>query len=930
MYLKKLLDELYEKDGDTLFEALWLVPHPRVGHALQKLLGQKRKKIAYLPAVYTIATWLATWCRLHVPHELLLLQELYEIVETNASKKSSFPSFASRGRKMLQDFSTIDHHLLDPKSLLRVPDEGVEKTFWQGIQQEKSRLTERFFQDWHLLYPTYQAYRKRLLAQERAYPGLYEREASERLTPSQPSLPARIIGVHLHMLTPAVQKIFKTLAQRTAIDLYYQVDATYMEDPQHAAGFHLRRYAKDSLLGRHLQRPHPSVLKEKKKALTIVRTTTPVDQTQAAAQAVRTFLAQHPAYPLTDVAIVLADPQLLPPLLHTLPALKMPYKIEVNYPVTHTSLYGLVQDLIHLQILWEKNHGKYSPQTIAHMEQIIRHPCMKSARPYLEDLLNTKAKNACMSPMPADAPPLCRLVVPLSGQESSFWSWLVESVGHLRETLSKEKTSTAWEIDTLTHLQNFLTPWKTFPLLKKGGLADGLRFFQQEMKRFSLPFASPKGGGIPIVDLPQSLGIEPKAVFLLSMNEGICPSTLKPHSSLLPLAFREAKGYPTPQATESPAAYLFYRLVQQADFLWSSHYQTEGQGKFSEKSRYLWQLEYSMKGSMAPRASFRPPIHHPRKPLVVEKNAEIQAKLATFLASHKMPKVWTPSMINDYLECSLCFYLQHIAGLPVPPITDHKTLSALHFGQSFHRVMEKLYRPYVGHALTSSGLELLSKQAKDLVEETYQQRHSPASAPDFVARTPLDKEILKKVVQATLRRDAAYAPFILRGVEHGHAGELSEKHRLPSGKAVILGGVIDRIDQKGSSIRIVDYKTGRWQPRIHHVERLFTRGNLRNGIALQLFWYSLLYAPQAQQEGCSFMPTVFSARTMCAPEEPVHFLAPQGKEWRPIRDVGRYARNFKENLNKVFQEIFDPQRSFSPSEEASHRGRARFPTLCAS
>lgn len=919
-YVKKLVDQLYAREGEKIFEFLWLVPNDQVGLEVQRQVAQKKKKVGWGIPIYTLTDWLQTWCPLYLPSRLQLLHQLYQVAQEKGVKEASFPRFTSFGRQLLDDFDTIDRYLLDPESLLQIPKEGEAGKLWSAIEQEQTWVTKRFFEDWERIYPMYQAYREKLLKQKTAYQGLYEREAADQIQKHTPPF-EKIIGIHLHPLSPAMQKIFRELAKKVEIDLYYEVDAWYMDDAQQEAGFHLREYAKDDLFGKHLQPPYPSSIEQKPKNIEIICSATQMGQIQAVAEALRNFLSQNSSLPLNDIAIVLPDPQLLTPLLNTLPDLETFYTVHINYPIIDTPLYALLQDLVQLQVFWVETKGKLTSKVIAEIEQISQHPYMKRAYEDLSHLLDKWKKELFIDSALQDYHPLCSLVAPRSSEKkSSLWAWLYGSVELLAQEIKTKETYAIWEKKAVIYAQNFLKELSSLLRSEDQEAGDDLRFFQKEMKKLSIPFTKEKRG-VQIVSMMQSLSVEAKAIFILSMNEGVCPS-MKFGDSLLPQAFRESKGWPTPRAKESETAYLFYRLVQQADHLWLSYHEGQEQGKVAEKSRYLWQMEYEIKNPITQKRHIQNVTRYARKPLVIEKSKEVLEKLSTFLITHSTPKVLTPSAVNLYLECSLCFYLQYVAELPRPPIMDQRTRASLHWGRAFHQVMEQIYRPYVGHTLSSSMIKELNRQVDHLVKKL-----KKVNFPSEM--NPLGEDILKKVVQRILAEDAAHAPFTLLGIELGHQGEFNQTYTLPNGKKVILGGIIDRIDQKGDIVRIIDYKSGAWNPRIRDLSSLFDQeSRTRNGIALQLFWYSLLYDKHKEEENIRLAPTILSSRNLFTAQKTMHFLALQEKKWTPILDVHAYEKKFHEHLGRVLDSIFDPKIPFLPNEHTDHQSRCPFPHLC--
>ena len=97
--------------------------------------------------------------------------------------------------------------------------------------------------------------------------------------------------------------------------------------------------------------------------------------------------------------------------------------------------------------------------------------------------------------------------------------------------------------------------------------------------------------------------------------------------------------------------------------------------------------------------------------------------------------------------------------------------------------------------------------------------------------------------------DAQYAPFEIvsleRETDEGYARLLS----VPIGDSSVtvrLKGIIDRVDRKGNTVRVLDYKTGRDEKKINSIASLFDRDDKRrNKAAMQAMLYAFLYEPRA-------------------------------------------------------------------------------------
>ena len=169
------------------------------------------------------------------------------------------------------------------------------------------------------------------------------------------------------------------------------------------------------------------------------------------------------------------------------------------------------------------------------------------------------------------------------------------------------------------------------------------------------------------------------------------------------------------------------------------------------------------------------------------------------------------------------------------------------FGTAFHGVMEKLYDPYRNEIISPDIIgrllgekEKLDSLIRSQLDEAFRYNGLPISGKRLVTF-----EMLRKIVVATLEYDRNYAPFIYLDGERKIYADLDV-----DGVKVNLMGIIDRLDSKEGTVRIVDYKTGsvKLQNKSDKdkvtVEKIFDTGmgNNRPYSAFQMYLYAYLMA----------------------------------------------------------------------------------------
>ena len=421
-------------------------------------------------------------------------------------------------------------------------------------------------------------------------------------------------------------------------------------------------------------------------------------------------------------------------------------------------------------------------------------------------------------------------------------------------------------------------------VMAAGGLEVSMGTYRRLLLRVldaSIPFSGEPLQGAQLMGILETRNLDFGHVLILSANEGNLPAR-SGDDSFIPYNIRRAFGLNGPEHQDAITAYYFFRFLQRASDI-TLVYSTAADAEKGEMSRFLLQLEME-----------------PPRNATVEK-LELSNREVALCPLTDVPKTdedlenvprekfcFSPSSINNYLDCPMRFYYEKIRRLkPEDEISEE--VDASRFGTMFHAVAQGVYGALMLHKrdgnwpgagelfaflerkphepvrlnVTASDLdELLRRDAwlDGLIDYQYQKEvfrifnaegkavRRPVPQSDWNGQQRVLARVLKTYVRNLLRRDRDYAPFEILDLERRCEGWLPDQ-----ATGIKIGGIVDRMDLKYTLVgnqtrpvlRIVDYKTGGYSHEFNSMDRLFKPAPDRPYQILQTFVYASLLRGQA-------------------------------------------------------------------------------------
>jgi CRISPR/Cas system-associated exonuclease Cas4 (RecB family) len=352
-------------------------------------------------------------------------------------------------------------------------------------------------------------------------------------------------------------------------------------------------------------------------------------------------------------------------------------------------------------------------------------------------------------------------------------------------------------------------------------------FLQQYVALQDVPFSGTPLRGLQVLGLLETRNLHFDDVYFLNVNDDVLPGGIG-SDMLLPQQLREKLGLETRHDRDKLSEYYFHLLVRGAKRV-HLFYSESGE---NDKSRFVEQLLWERQkrdGSFASDSYIQ--------------TVRYQVKLANEAVS-SIPKsdgvlaitrgfTYSASALDMYLQCPIKFYYRYIMRLKEKEEAS-VDLDSQDIGIFVHDVLKKFFEPCIGRKLETR--DLLPERMKQIVDELFAQKFGaePAGAAYLLERQ-IQRQLetlLKEYQQPTAEQNE----IILRGLE-----EKISVHTL----GATFEGRLDRIEQRGSKVIILDYKTG---PEPSKPPINFGKLNLNEReswgeavISLQLPMYLLLY-----------------------------------------------------------------------------------------
>lgn len=805
-FLEETAHSIVEQHGADLEDICLVVPGRRAGVYLRQSLGTTLGKPVIAPRILTLPGFFAHLTGIQPLPKLSLLFRLYECHRELHATPEPFAHFLKWAPTALDDFSDLDHAMVEPASFFRDLKSIREIDQWSFSLDPLSDAQISFSAFWDTLGPLYAAF-SQTTPQTLSYAQVVRGLAENRINFSENALPRYTWFIGLSSLTPAESAVVSGLAKQGKANTRWDLDEWYCLQPDHSAGqFYRQSLRKENLV-------LSTAMAETDRELHVHACTTSQGQVWGAHEQLRTMTPEA----LNRTAVVIMDNRLVGPFLSELPELPVKVNVATGLSMRGEGVFRLVDSLLTYQLRLHANPEKvYHPLLL----NVLQNPVTQNLTGIPPARLSEWIARGVRVYIRAEDHDALANIFPHYNAFANRWlrtpinadSFIAQAILLAREIYESGSTSnTGREAAKKLHallLETGEYLSKHTWLKTMDSIAPVIR---QLIAGETITYAGEPLNGLQVLTMVETRAVDFDYVFVLGANEDLLPQTGH-YQSLFPFELRKYHGLPMPSDRESTYSYTFYRLIQRcrrADLFYS---QISADFKGTEQSRYITQLEFETK--------VRPSRMIIRRHQVYQRSTTLPMSFDGLQAnsfSRDRIKSWmqrgiSPSSLGTYLRCPQDFYYKYILGLREKTELE-ESISVSTFGSVVHLVMEHFMQAFDGNFPgTEDWIEFresLDSRIKEACAEA-------AAGHDFsTGFNHIQFDVMKAMIEKLIRfEEQTHNGYISEGLSHTVSTvEETLRATLPSSAhpfdwEVVLTGKADRIDLVGGKPFIIDYKTG--------------------------------------------------------------------------------------------------------------------------
>ena len=905
-FLNYVLDDLQRKHIN--FSSLGIIfPNRRSIVYFNNHISQKTDKPILSPFTASVDDFLFEVIGYKKIDSLTLFFEFYEEYIKIQTNKKSIENCLKWADTLIKDFDEIDKYLVEKKIFQTLLDfKKIDNWSLDLSQKIYTKDYIHFFENLELLYTNLT---EKLKQKKHVYSGLAQRILAENPKLINQWIKKqnidKLIFVGLAGMTTAEEKFIDYLYKEGLCEFYWDVDQYFFYNKNQEAGFFARKHFKK--WNQNESQISDRFLKQKN--IKIIGANKLVGQAKLLGDLLSK--ANFSDESITQTAVVLADENLLFPVLESIPKKIKDINVTLGVSIStmpvislfdqlfdlyksaiktkkddllfhYTKIKNLIQNPYFQKILYKENNDMLFQEIDESIkkEKLIYLKCCE-----IKELLHI-SKNTILDRVFDN-----KNIYPTSFIETAIWI-----IDKTNLNLNNESEFEKAQKNCLNMLkENFIFLNSSHKKHKTNWTLNVLLvLFKKMIKTQKINFIGEPVRGLQIMGLLETRNIDFKQVYILSVNEEKIPTPKNQQISFFP--FELKKSYKMGTYIESDAIYAnhFFNLIKnptQSYLIYDKDFNTDI--KSSERSRFIEQIKYEISELKSEIVVSEQVVNNQLSETrdlehMVFKDPFVLAGIQKILSQGL-----SPSTLNLYFYDPNIFYLEKILN-----IKEEKELESIMrsdtIGNVMHDVLEGLYQPLKNKFLEKEDYDYLLKKLDGKITESLKKEYKIKALDK--GKNILIYFAIKKMLTRFLKQEKAQViggnKIKIISLESEYIMSLEiDGLKTP----VLLKGKIDRVDSFNGLIRIIDYKSGNvLKPdlSISDMEQIKEKPK-----SLQVLFYALLYLNKHQSQ---------KIQTGIIP------LKNNSTQFLPLMHNSNMIdedtfNGFKDMLKKIIIELLDPK-----------------------
>ena len=831
-FLEETLAKIKEETS-ALSELVIILPSKRACGFLLNHLKSSADKTFFSPKISSIEEFIQEISNLKIIDPTELLFESYKVYLKVISnqEKDSFEVYSSWATPLLNDFNEIDRHLISTNSFFNYLSTIKNINHW-GVQNEQTQLVKNYLKFWNSLPSFYDLLRTELIHKNQGYQGLIYREAAENIEYYKSNSSNKThIFIGFNALNTSEQTIIQELLEVDQTRIYWDIDQFFYNDKIHNSSYFIRKYMSTWSFFKSNPIAYISDNYSSHKNIDIIEAQKNISQVKY----IGDLLSKLNISELNQTAVVLADENLLIPLLHSIP--KNVEKVNITMGIS-LKQFPITDFFILLITLHNSATEQYHFKDVV---TILNHPITSKIYPDSSSIIERITANN-LTYLSID-----KLLALSSDKERPplrllFSSWNNNSARGLSvclEIIDFFKNTNSLSIERAALYQVFNVFKKIEALNNKFEHFTSVKIFQQLFSEIinttTIDYQGDAYNGLQIMGVLETRVLDFKNIIVASLNEGVLPSG-KSNNSYITNDLKKEYHLPTYIEKDAIYTYHFFRLLHRAKNITLLYNNFSDGLSTGEKSRFISQIEFEENPRHKIRKSIISPaiLNHKEELRSVEKTDDIIQKIKQIAKEG-----FSPSSLTSYIRNPIDFYLQRVLKINQNK-TVEETVAANTLGTIVHDTLEVFYKPLEGKNLKLDVLEAMKIKIASEIEKQFKKTYR-----DGIYDKGKNLIIFEVAKQFILN----FINYEINDIKKGNEIRILKiesklafdfpPNELDS--VIRVKGKVDRMDEYNGTLRIIDYKTGVVEPRDLEISDWDTlTSDYKYSKALQVLAYALM------------------------------------------------------------------------------------------